>query len=313
MDAIKLEYYVGETWIDARVINLEAGYSKNIFWYLDDSDALGGESLDEIATESNWFTFDRLDPGTSYKITATVYYDTEWIGDITKENIFTNESDEPNPDPEPDVDGGGKALELLTSTETTLWVYVIGLDTNYSRDDRYINWYIDNGIGPQEQYLGPGWDTSDSAEFTGLSPGTQYTIRAEIRYTDNGQSKWATVYGDFETEKAATLEFFEWDSPKTEGEAFNITASEWNKLLAHINDVRSNKKLPSYDYNYIPQTGDSFLREYYNDALMAIAGIYSYEGISDIYNDNYIPYDDKIHPITADKINLLMELINDIM
>lgn len=108
-------------------------------------------------------------------------------------------------------------------------------------------------------------------------------------------------------------ELFTWDdgsTVKTSGKEFDITASEWCALLDNINAVRVYKGYSQIQtgstaaYFTYPDSGDEFTAIHYNQALNGITGM-----LGSGYNDNAVSSGDEI---TAAKINLLVEWLNDI-
>lgn len=131
-----------------------------------------------------------------------------------------------------------------------------------------------------------------------------------VRCYSISNSGSVTVYIDPPAVTVTRPDLFEWDSAKTSGGTFNITASEWGRLLDNINAVRVYKGLAemangtTVGYFLYPASGDNFLALHYNQALMGIAGI-----LGTGYDANAVNIGDSI---TADKINLLRDMINDI-
>ena len=92
-------------------------------------------------------------------------------------------------------------------------------------------------------------------------------------------------------------------------------ADEWCELLNNINAVRKYKgysEFPKgsytgtsyYKYFTYPTPGQPFRYQHYNQALNAITGM-----LGDGYDDNAVKQKD---PVTAAKINLLVEWLNGI-
>lgn len=65
---------------------------------------------------------------------------------------------------------------------------------------------------------------------------------------------------------------FEWDTPKTSGGNFNITATEWNRFLNAINSARVGKGLTAYNFTYASKGGD-FYAYMFNQAVQAISAM----------------------------------------
>ena len=176
-------------------------------------------------------------------------------------------------------------LELVDYDTTYLAVCVAGLDSSYSRDDRYIEWEID-GRSSGSGSLSAG-DTCSSAQyFISLSPSTTYYISATIYYSStptSGVDSSATVSGSFTTDSEPEPEpeprpaYFSWDTSKTSGGNFNLTASEWNALMTNINSVRSWLGQTAYAWQSA-QSGDIFTASDYNTAVRAIRSMSEFSG-----------------------------------
>ncbi|UNK19284.1 fibronectin type III domain-containing protein [Paenibacillus sp. N3/727] len=130
-------------------------------------------------------------------------------------------------------------------------------------DDHGINYvylYL-NGNHVQTSYSSNGNYT-----FTGLQPDTNYTLG--VKAVDSaGQSSSMVTYS-VRTKKARPTNF-DWDAPKVSGGDFNITAVEWNKLAAKINEFRFYKNMSNYSFTRVT-TGMDFKATYYNDVINVI-------------------------------------------
>lgn len=185
------------TEITVRLRGLDEKYSEDdwsLLWYIHDPSLSMATLLETIGPKyvspgddrSDTVTFTGLSPGKTYYIECRIQYyvdgkrKTHWVysdspdadGDFT-----TNES----------VTIDGAYVEFGSNTGTTITVSVKGLDTSYSRNDRYIYWSID-GVEKSPVSLSSGVPQSNSYTFTGLSPSTSYTIGARITYTSNGST-----------------------------------------------------------------------------------------------------------------------------
>lgn len=175
-----------------------------------------------------------------------------------------------------------------TATETTIKVKVTGLDSAYDWDDREITWVICNTSGNVlsriYDNIGANVTSTSYATFTGLTPGTEYEVEYEIIYssTEEGLLDQAvygskTVYTD-----AVAIEHFSWDTEKTSGESFNVTASEWNRLIDKITEVYTYLGWSNYQDTYPiskVSSGETFYAERFNEVREAIGNLYS-TGIS---------------------------------
>lgn len=202
-------------------------------------------------------------------------------------------------------------LSLGDHGTTYLGVYVDGLDSSYSRDDRYIEWEID-GRSSGSGSLSAG-DTSSSAQyFISLSPSTTYYISATIYYSStptSGVDSSVTVSGSFTTDSEPEPEpeprpaYFSWDTSKTSGGNFNLTASEWNALMTNINSVRSWLGQTAYAWQSA-QSGDIFTASDYNTAVRAINGISRFSGS--------LPTVSSGSKVYASQLNDLRDAINSV-
>lgn len=74
------------------------------------------------------------------------------------------------------------------TTETTIAVYLAGMDTTYATSDRICEWRL-NGITYGSVWLSAYASAGGYYTFTGLTPGARYTITAYV-YT----TLWATTF-----------------------------------------------------------------------------------------------------------------------
>lgn len=216
--------------------------------------------------------------------------------------------------PSEDYEITGATIVAEGASTTTIEAYVTGLDTSYGRDDRYINWYIGTSSSNMSYYgqqdLSSRASSGDVYTFTNRSAGTTYYIYAVIYYTNNGVYESKTLDTVTAKTTGARPDYFEWDEAKVAGEPFNITASEWCALLDNINAVRVYMGYSAIQtgttaaYFMYPDAGDEFTAVHYNQALNGITGM-----LGTGYNDNAVTSGEEI---TAAKINLLRDWINDI-
>lgn len=264
----------------------------------------------------NNVTFDSSDgilPGTTYQVLIMIvpYPDVDsgcdsWIT-WTPYEVTTGGEDH---------DESGAKLNLFSSEDgRTITAYVSGLDTSYSRNDRYIVWSLDGDPLDEEMDVDAGDSSSGTVTWTDLSPGKTYTVGAAIWYTTNGEYQSKYLSDDITTNAPERPAKFSWTYDKTKGEPFNLTAQEWCDLLDNINAVRVYKGhseftkgsyTETYYYNYFtyPSSGDIFRYQHYNQALNAITGI-----LGDGYRENEVQSG---WPVTADCLNLLVEMINSV-
>ena len=97
----------------------------------------------------------------------------------------------------------------------------------------------------------------------------EFRIRADgdgINYNTSDYSDIAEIYVNGH---------FEWDNPKIQGGAYNLTAKEWNKLTEYINSVRRKHSLTNYAFTEVYR-GRTFKKEIYDEAKNAVQGIAGY-------------------------------------
>lgn len=200
-------------------------------------------------------------------------------------------------------------LEQSDVWKSYIAVRVAGLDSSYSRDDRYIEWFID-GNSSGTDTLSAGATTSSSQYFVGLEPGTTYSISATIHYSStptSGVDSSVTVSGSFTTDSEPEPDprpsFFGWSNAKVSGGEFNLTASEWNYLMDNINDVRVWCGQSQYGYTSA-SAGAVFTAAMFNQAVAAINGITKYSG-----SLSTVSAGEKIY---ASQLNGLRDAINSV-
>lgn len=178
-------------------------------------------------------------------------------------------------------------LVLLSKTTSSLKVYIENLDLTYWGN------YGTNNLPRHTQYTitidgttkivskdSNNAGETTTATFTGLEAGTTYNVTATIYYyTTDGTNMSTTLSSSFTTEaNSGRPSNFSWDTAKTSGNSFNVTASEWNRL---IDKVKAFHIYVNGDYNesLYPMTkvskGDTFLASYFNQVRFAIGSLAS--------------------------------------
>lgn len=196
------------------------------------------------------------------------------------------------------------AIGIGNTTTTSISCYLYDLDTSYSNGTRLIYWYL-NGILTDATYLAPQVYSGGDVTFNNLASGTLYSISAVVYYNYNGSSYEGSVTLPvvYAQTLAARPPFYYWTYSKVKGGAFNLTATEWNNLTANINAVRNYKGLLFYNFT-TAYRGYQLTANMYNECIYAIGGMMSYNIASYcVYSGN---------PVTADSLNLLVNLINSI-
>jgi len=166
-------------------------------------------------------------------------------------------------------------LIVNSVTSNSIDVYISGLDTNYSRSDRYVDFWV-NGVSNTTIYLSAYISQTPIITLSGLSPNTYYDITAIIWYTavEGGSYSYVSITNSAIT-SAARPSFFYWTYAKTQGNTFNLTAAEWNGFMDNINLVRAYKGLFTVSYT-TAITGNAFTAAMYNQAYSAVNGMYNY-------------------------------------
>lgn len=194
-------------------------------------------------------------------------------------------------------------IVIASQTSTSVTVYLGELDTNYSFNDRRIDWYIGYTYKAYTN-IDAYAEESDTATLTGLHAGVTYTIYAKVFKGSDIEpfttfSKSVTIQSDASTRPSK----FSWTTPKVSGNEFNLTATEWKNFTANINAVRKYKGLSEYSFTTAVK-GNDFTASMYNQAVKAIKGISGYGT-----NLSEVSKGDKA---TAKKLNDLVSEINSV-
>ena len=305
----------------ARVTGMDTGVTKNITWFIDGDEWDYQEPSDSSST-SSWVTFDGLDSDTEYEIVASIYYENgAWADELV--DYITTESDGGS-GYEPDVSSIYIQQRTADDPATEIAVRARGFDTDYSETDWELTWYIHDPslsdttlIDSISDEVSAGSGNSSTITFSGLFPETIYEIELRVRYYVNGDRNTKWLYETLSTESMSSSEerpdYFEWDAEKVKGKPFNVTANEWRRLLDNINEICVYKGLTSVSstsyadeiaYFYYPSRGEGFLASMYNQC------IYQFQRLGLLLYSDYQVYSGD--EITADKINFLRDMINEV-
>lgn len=201
---------ITESSIEARVINLETGMYKEVYWYLD-GDEIDNETVAARNTESSWITFDGLDPGTEYLITADVYYGEDWIG---SPEVYETTA---GGGYEPDMSGVYIQERTPDDPETEIAVRLNGLDTEYTEGDWSVYWYLhDHSLSGSSQIDGTndtvsaGDSRSSTVTFSGLESGHTYEVQCRIVYYVDGTRNTKWYYLDVTTSSSGGSTSGDW-------------------------------------------------------------------------------------------------------
>lgn len=204
------------------------------------------------------------------------------------------------------------SLNINSVTSNSIGVYISGLDSSYSRTDRYVDWYL-GGAFNQTTSLGAYISQSSVVNFTGLSSDTLYTITGRIFYTLVAGGAYSYVdVSNSDTTLSGRPPFFYWTYTKTSGGNFNLTASEWNGFMNNLNLVRAYKGVFTIAYT-TAYTGNSFTAAMYNQAQPAVNGLYNYmsaQGKAYISATSEVSVGDTI---TANSLNYLQLALNTVI
>ncbi|MBE2918580.1 fibronectin type III domain-containing protein [Anoxybacillus flavithermus] len=145
----------------------------------------------------------------------------------------------------------------ISKTNNSITMSFSGSDAHSGISGFYI--YLDNS------HVTTIYGTSGAYTYTGLQQGRLYKV--SIKAFDNSGNVSAEDYRNIQTSAN-----FEWDTPKTSGGNFNITATEWNRFLNAINSARVGKGLTAYNFTYASKGGD-FYAYMFNQAVQAISAM----------------------------------------
>ena len=319
------------TTITVSVKGLDTSYGRNdryIYW------SIGGVekspvSLSSGVPQSNPYTFTGLSPSTNYTIGARITYTS---GGTTYEKYLETVSCSTANWASEQQSG----LGTISSTKTTNWtlrkatIFYASVkfsqsgNVTISSSGSYDTYgYLttgtpsfNNSSGVPSNYVANNDDDGDGSNFSlthAVEAGVTYYIWVR-GYSTSTSVGTITLNVSFSNRPAK----FQWADGTTEKmprQEFDITADEWCDLLDNINAVRKYKgysEFPkgsyteTYYYNYFtyPTPGQPFRYQHYNQALNAITGM-----LGDGYDDNAVKQKD---PVTAAKINLLVEWLNGI-
>lgn len=144
-------------------------------------------------------------------------------------------------------------ISLSSSTTTSLTVYVSGLDSGYSYNDRVTKWYVDGTLKKTvDGDPSPGATSGSTVKLSSLSAGTIYTIKAEIYYyAGTSTLKKSIITGSFCTKPNITLSF-----PRVWSDAIEVSISKsgdfsnrYVQWSTSSSSFSSTNRLPSSGYS----------------------------------------------------------------
>lgn len=205
------------------------------------------------------------------------------------------------------------AQETILMSPMTIYRYRVsfassGTATFYTFGDVDTYGYLgtttgwDSSTGKPTSYLTLNDDASSSDRNFSIS----YNVTAGTSYyiwvRGYSSSASGTTYL-FIIPPASRPTNFSWTYAKTQGQAFNLTAAEWNSFTSKINEFRRYKGLSDYSFTYAYK-GNTFTAAMYNQARRAIQAVDGY--------GTYIPTVSAGDNITAYAMNVLVSELNSI-
>ena len=187
---------------------------------------------------------------------------------------------------------------------------------------------IVNGVSISQTIAGAGTyggttGYSVMANFSGLNPGTQYSVTANIPwYSENYISNpvWELTFGQVTLNSSVTTQgtavrppSFNWSYAKTQGGDFNLKAFEWNDFMDNINLVRDYKGYGQIWYT-TALMGNTFTSNMYDQAHSAVNEMYNYmstQGKSYINSITSTGWNTG-QAITANHLNYIVSALNSI-
>ena len=180
-------------------------------------------------------------------------------------------------------------------------LYVLEMLYNYDLPSDVDNWVIAKMINAPNgaRSVKTSYSSSGTIDLTFLDSNTSYDIRLVSADYDN-----TSEYSSYKKITTPSRpEYFSWDTQKTKGASFKLTASEWNLFTQNINAVRVYKGYSAYSFTAV-STGDTVTAAIYNEARKAIQGVSRY--------GTYIPTVAKKDEITAYCLNQIVSELNAI-
>lgn len=171
------------------------------------------------------------------------------------------------------------SIKIYSITTTSAKAYLKDLDLtywgNYGTENLPRHYKYTITINGVSKTVKPDLDNEGEttvATFSNLSAGTTYTATAIVNYlTGGGYDLTSELTETFTTDEDTSNKpsTFSWDTPKTSGGPFNITATEWNNFTSKINEEL--KYLGKTEYSFTKAVkGESFTASMYNEAVNAI-------------------------------------------
>ena len=169
----------------------------------------------------------------------------------------------------------------------------------------FVDWFIDGDRYGTSNY--PAYtEACEGIQIIGLTPGTIYTIMAQVWVYTSADHSNINFGGYLETTltTGGRPSAFSWTVPKTAGGQYYVGATEWMSL---INNIMNVLEYAGYTYSFtqsLPQTGEILTAARYNDLRAAIQSVPGY--------GYYIPQVSSGQIVTAQQLNLLVSELNAI-
>lgn len=153
---------------------------------------------------------------------------------------------------------------------------------------RYINWAYDTSL-------------NTTVTFVNLTPNATYNIRATV-------TRNATMYTYNRTLTGGNMEViyeiarpdnWEWNTPKSSGNLFSMSATEWNAFATRINQFREYKGWGKYEFTNA-QPGGYFYFQMFNETKAAIDAMAT-TGVGTVMKGSYV---------SANDLNILRNTLN---
>ena len=180
-------------------------------------------------------------------------------------------------------------------------LYVLELLYNYDLPSNVDNWVIAKMINAPNgaRSVTTRYGSSGAIDLTFLDSNKTYSIR--LVSADYDSTSEYSSYKSITT--PSRPDYFSWDTVKTQGASFKLTAAEWNSFTRNINMIRTYKNYDTYSFTTV-YAGDDVTAKIYNEARKAIQGISGYGA--------YIPTVYAGDEITADCLNTIVNELNAI-
>jgi len=162
-------------------------------------------------------------------------------------------------------------IALSAKTTDTIDLSIGNMDGNFD----YVKVWKDSNASDYKNLTKAQWDSGQRVvTFTGLNQGQTYNFKAQSYFFWNSADLWSYYTREVNVTTNSRPGNFAWDTAKTSGGTFNLTAAEWNRLTAKINEFRSYKGLSIYSFTSA-SVGASFTATMFNQARSAISSMNS--------------------------------------